>query len=655
MKNNYLILFFVICLVFFLPFLIKPDLLALKDNDLGRTYIPLFSFLRDSIFYYKQIPLWRPDQMMGETFIGNPLSSLFYPANLLFLIFPIKFASIIYLFIHFLLAGVFIYLLSRSFKLLPLSSFAAALFYAFSTKMIFHLSAGHITMIAAFSYFPLTLLSIRTIFVPKRVRPLLGVAPLTWIIIGAVSLTFMLMTYPTIFYYALIFLATYWAYRVLVSAWITKSLEIVAIKKQVINIFFTIVIFLGFSAIFILPQAEFAPFSTRSRLTIEDVAIPAWNLKRLVTSLIFPYLNFNSLDHESFLYLGLISSLFSIIGFFKLSRLKKIVLLFGGFAALLFIAGLSTPLFEFFYNFVPFLKYSRVTTRLWFIVALIVALLSAFALEKFKRKSIIYLILLIFLAESFFIGYRKINSIPNLIFTNEPLYQFLAEDKGFYRVYCTTYCFNPQLISKYKIQVLHGETPIQDANFIDFLQAAGGYEYSKFAVIFPPYQVWQKDDLPQPNINLLSLANVKYVASTYPITDSDLIFINQFEKIYLYQNQKYKPRAYFNNLADEVIIEKYSPNSIQVQFSERPESRILIFAENFYPGWFAFQDHQKFPAERKEPVFRRVNVLPNTKTLELKYQPETFNTGKTISLTIIFMLFLWYIHKRRSSKVKNRS
>ena len=439
------------------------------------------------------------------------------------------------------------------------------------------------------------------------------------------------------------------------SAWITKSLEIVAIKKQVINIFFTIVIFLGFSAIFILPQAEFAPFSTRSRLTIEDVAIPAWNLKRLVTSLIFPYLNFNSLDHESFLYLGLIPSLFSIIGFFKLSRLKKIVLLFGGFAALLFIAGLSTPLFEFFYNFVPFLKYSRVTTRLWFIVALIVALLSAFALEKFKRKSIIYLILLIFLAESFFIGYRKINSIPNLIFTNEPLYQFLAEDKGFYRVYCTTYCFNPQLISKYKIQVLHGETPIQDANFIDFLQAAGGYEYSKFAVIFPPYQVWQKDDLPQPNINLLSLANVKYVASTYPITDSDLIFINQFEKIYLYQNQKYKPRAYFNNLADEVIIEKYSPNSIQVQFSERPESRILIFAENFYPGWFAFQDHQKFPAERKEPVFRRVNVLPNTKTLELKYQPETFNTGKTISLTIIFMLFLWYIHKRRSSKVKNRS
>src|SRR3989304_6548332 len=147
MKNNYLILFFVICLVFFLPFLIKPDLLALKDNDLGRTYIPLFSFLRDSILYYKQIPLWRPDQMMGETFIGNPLSSLFYPANLLFLIFSVKFASVVYLFSHFLLAGLFTYLLARSFNFSPLSSFAAACLYAFSTKMLLHVSSGHITMI----------------------------------------------------------------------------------------------------------------------------------------------------------------------------------------------------------------------------------------------------------------------------------------------------------------------------------------------------------------------------------------------------------------------------------------------------------------------------------------------------------------------------
>ena len=651
MKNYYLILLFIICLFFFLPFLINPDLLAIKDNDLGRTYLPLFNFFRESIFSYKQIPLWRPDQMMGETFIGNPLSSIFYPANLLFLIFPVRFASIVYLFIHFLLAGVFTYLLSRSFKLSPLSSFAAALFYAFSTKMILHLSAGHITMIAAFSYFPLTLLSTRKLFFIKGVQPLLGVGPLSWIIAGSISLAFMYMTYPTIFYYSVIFILIYWIYIFLINWWWIKTLDLRKIRNQ--SLFLILIAFctFGLSAIALLPQIEFGQLSTRSSLTIEDVAIPVWNFKRLVTSLIFPYLSFNSLDHESFLYLGFIPSLLSIIGFFKLPRHKKIVLLFGGFTMLLFIAGLSTPLFEFSYNFIPFLKYSRVTTRLWFIVALIAALLSAFALERFKKKSIVYLALIIFLAESFFIGYRKIISIPNLIFTNEPLYQFLAENKDLFRVYCTTYCFNPQLIEKYKIQVLHGETPIQDANFIDFLQEAGGYEYSKFAVIFPPYQVWQTENPPKPNVTLLGLANVKYIASTYPIADSDLVFTNKFERIYLYQNQKYRPRAYFSDLQNKIAITKYSPNSIQAQFDPQPESRPLIFAENFYPGWFAYQDHQKFPVKEKEPVFRKVDVLPNTKTLELKYQPETFNIGKIISLATIFVLFLWYIHKRRSTIV----
>src|SRR3990167_3553612 len=504
----YITLLFVICLVFSLPFLIRPDFLTTRDNDLGRTYIPLASFMKDSFYSYKQIPLWRPDQLMGETFIGNPLSSLFYPANLLFLIISAKFASVVYLFSHFLLAGFFTYLLARSFNFSPLSSFAAACLYALSTKMLLHVSAGHITMIAAFSYFPLAFLSIRKILLQSES---------VWVVIGAISLTFMLVTYPTIFYYAVIFIIIYWLYHIFINRWLTKDLKLKALEREIVKIIVLFIVFLGLSAIFLLPQAEFAPSSTRSQLKLEDVAIPLWNFKRFFTSLIFPYLNFSSLDHESFLYLGFMPSVLSVIGFLRLSMIKKVFLVFFGLLTLLFVAGLSTPFFEFAYNFVPFLKYSRVTTRLWFIVALIVALLSAFALEKFKRKSIIYLILLIFLAESFFIGYRKINSIPNLIFTNEPLYQFLAEDKGFYRVYCTTYCFNPQLISKYKIQILHGETPIQDAKFIDFLEQAGGYHYDKFAVIFPPYQVWQRDNPPEPNAYLLGLANVKYVASTYPV------------------------------------------------------------------------------------------------------------------------------------------
>ena len=643
MKNNYFVLLFVICLVFFLPFLIRPDFLTTRDNDLGRTYIPLASFIKDSFYSYKQIPLWRPDQLMGETFIGNPLSSLFYPANLLFLIFSVKFASVVYLFSHFLLAGFFTYLLARSFNFSPLSSFAAACLYAFSTKMLVHVSSGHITMIAAFSYFPLAFLSIRKIILQSES---------VWVVIGAISLTFMLVTYPTIFYYAVIFIIIYWLYHVSINRWLTKDLRFKALGREIVQIILLFIVFLGLSAIFLLPQAEFTPLSTRSQLKLEDVAIPAWNFKRFVTSLLFPYLNFNSFDHESFLYLGFIPSVLSIIGFFRLSGFKKLILLFGGFVTLLFIAGLSTPLFKVAYELAPFLKYSRVTTRLWFIVVLIVALLSAFALEKIKRKVLVYLIIALFLIESFLIGYKKIMSIPKLNFGNVSIYQYLSSDQDKFRIYCTTYCFNPQLVSKYKIQVLHGETPIQDAKFIDFLEYAGGYHYDKFAVIFPPYQVWQKDNPPQPNADLLGLANVKYVASTYQLAKEDFFFIDKFENIYLYQNKKFKQRIYFTNSNDRIQIKKYSPNNIIVKFPSSSRLRTLIFSELFYPGWIVNANHQKLTILNQELLFRKIIVPQNTNSLEINYLPESFAIGKTITLSTISFLILWYIRKRKAAQNK---
>ena len=240
----------------------------------------------------------------------------------------------------------------------------------------------------------------------------------------------------------------------------------------------------------------------------------------------------------------------------------------------------------------------------------------------------------------------------NLSFKNEALYQYLASDQDLFRVYCTTYCFNPQLVSKYKIQVLHGETPIQDAKFIDFLAAAGGYEYSKFAVIFPPYQVWQRDNPPQPNAYLLGLANVKYVASTYPVKDTDLIFVNEFDRIYLYQNRKFKPRVYFSNVADGVTITKYSPNNISVNFSSSSRPRTLIFSELFYPGWIVNADHQKLTVLNQEPLFRKVIVPQNKNSLEINYKPESFTVGKTISLSTITFLILWYIRKRQQKSLR---
>ena len=653
----YPLLLFLICFAFFTPFLINNELLTIKDNDLGRTYIPLFNFFRNSFYENLSIPIWRSDQLIGESLIANPLSSLVYPANVLFLVFPTNFASILYYFVHFVLAAIFTFLLARSFKLSQLPSFAAALFYAFSTKMLLHLSAGHITMIAAFSYFPLFFLSSRMVI--KKTKA-------AWIVWGSFSLASMYITYPTIFYYAVIFMVIYCFYRLFIPSEKTlafmpgmkRNKENILLSLESVNrwifslgsLFLILILTLGLSAIVIFPQAEFAPLSTRSALRLEDVALPLWNLKRFLTSLIFPYLNFSDFDHESFLYLGVIPSFLVLAGFARLPLAKKVFIAIVGILTLFFIAGLSTPLFEIAYKYLPFLKYTRITTRLWFAVAQVVALLAAYALEKIKPRKVVFLILALFLIESFYIGYRKIKEVPYLSFENDQIYQYLASDPDLFRVYCTTYCFNPQLISKYQIQVLHGESPIQDARIIKFLENAGNYHYPNFAVIFPPYQVWQKENPPKPSAYFLGLANVKYIASTYKILLPDLSFIDKFDNIYLYLNKKYKPRVYFEDFNDPVGIVNYSPNSISLMFASSDDYRNLILSENFYPDWFATVNHQKIKIERWPPIFRKIVVPPNTQSLELRYQPDSLIFGKTITLATLTFLILWYIRKRQLIK-----
>ncbi len=543
-EKSYLVTIFLIVLAFFLPFIFKPELLTLRDNDLGRTYIPFFSFFKDSIGSSHQLPLWRPSQMMGESLATSPVFTLIYPLNVIFIFLPIGLGSILYLLFHFELAAMSSYFLARSFKLTQIASLSCALFFAFSIKMLLHMSAGHITMIAAASFIPLSLLSVRNL--TKKLY-------LVWVAAGAVSLAAMYIAYPTIFYYTAIFLGVYCLYKC--PPKLLKNFDVLSALKYFSPFIVLLVLTFGLAAAAILPQLEFAPHSTRSSMQFFDVAQPLWNLKRFMVSLLFPYLNFSSFDHESLLYLGIIPSLLSLVGFFYLPRKKQLIFSLLLLLTLAFAAGASTPVFKIAYNYLPILKYSRITTRLWFDVALVIALLAAFGISKIKSKIIIYLVLTIFVIENLFIGYQKIFSIPNLSFENISLYQYLANDQDAFRVYCTTYCFNPQLLNKYKIQTLAGETPIQDKNVVKFLEKAGNYKFDRFAVIFPPYQVWQTPNPPQPIPELLARAGVKYIASTYELKDKNLNLVGKYQNILLYKNSitipskilslSYQPKSFF--------------------------------------------------------------------------------------------------------------
>ncbi|MCR4324896.1 MAG: YfhO family protein [Candidatus Curtissbacteria bacterium] len=617
-----------ITIIIFAPFLFRPELVTAKDNDLGRSSVPTFSFIKRSVVEDQQIPLWRPLQLMGETFVGSPISSLFYPANLIFIAFETNLASILYLMLHIVLAGTSTFLLARSLKLSEESSLLSAFIYAFSIKLLTHTAAGHITMVAAFSYFPLVMLSVKKLTEKPNFN---------WFLIGSLSGSFMYMTFPTIFYYTAIFIGVYTSYE----AFLVHSKK----RTNLVTPLLMLVVALLISAISLLPHMEFGPFSTRSSLTITDVAQPLWNFKKFISSLIFPYTDLGSFDHEELLYFGFVPITLATLGFYFLRGAHKLALTVFGLVSLLFAAGLSTPFFSIAYSLLPFLNYSRMTTRFWFIPTLAVSLLAAYGLDKIKNKKIAYLAITLFLAESLFISYQMLSSIPNLNSENSDLYRFLVQNSSNSRTYCTSGCFNPQYLEKNKILILNGENPIQQASFIDFLQKAGGYTHSEFAVIFPPYQVWQRQNPAQPNAELLGRAGVQFVASTYDLNSADLRFIDKFENVLLYENTKFKPVARFTDSNEKVVIRRFASNIIDLEFKPRPSDRELEIAQNYYPGWVAYSANGKADVQESDGVFQKVKVPANSQSIEVKYEPRSFKIGAIVTaLTLLgFLFYFWHI------------
>jgi len=639
-EKSYLILILLTVFLFFAPFLVRPTLLTQKDNDLGRSSMPDYAFFKQSVLVDRQFPLWTPTQMMGETFVGDPTSSLFYPGNLIFLLIPLDYAAVIYLLLHVLIAAYATYFLARSKNLNKPSSFAAAIFYGLSIKMLMHISAGHITLVSAISYFPLLVLFAYKMWQAPSFK---------WILAASVTLTLIYFNFPTIALYSFAFVALLFLYQIIKTKSALKEKRVPG--KRIVAFLLFFLVFLGLAAIYLFPQLELGSLSTRADLTLSEVAVPIWNKQKLLLSAIFPYPILNSLDHESLLYLGIVPTVLAAAGFWFLPRIAKITVGIFGLSAFVFIAGASTPVFGILYKSLPLLSLMRVTTRLWFVVVLIMALLAAFALSRIKDKKIVLVLVVLYLVEALYIGFTKINGVGNLDFKKADIYQFLASSPGQTRVYCTTYCFNPQQIPRYGIEVLHGETPIQTKNFIKFLALAGNYQFANFAVIFPPYQVWQVANPPVPNLDLLSKANVKYVASTYKIDMSQLTFMNKFDKVYVYRNENIKNRAYFQENGDPVEIKNYSPNVVTLKFEAKNYGRTLIISQNYYPGWVYYNDNKKAEVEKYQDVFQSVKVAPKTEEVILKYAPKSYELGKTITIgTIVFLLLFAFRHKARLHK-----
>jgi len=143
----------VLCLILF-----KDTILGghyLLGNDFVTFYMGMKQFLYDQVHKYHSIPFWNPYIFGGIPFWAHFESTIFYPLDALFWVISPEKAYGYTVFVHLVLSGIFMYLLTRSLRLSPAGSFIAASVFTFNGFIMGTLHDGQMFRIQAYTWIPL--------------------------------------------------------------------------------------------------------------------------------------------------------------------------------------------------------------------------------------------------------------------------------------------------------------------------------------------------------------------------------------------------------------------------------------------------------------------------------------------------------------------
>ena len=603
------------------------NLLLHRSNDLSTFFIPNAYFFKRSLLQFHQIPLWNTFQFLSQPYLADPQSLIFYPPNYLLLLLPVEPALLILILAHLVLAGAGAYFLAKNqFKLSQLAAVFVALSFTLTPKIFSHLEGGHYTMLMAVAWLPwFTWLALKFV-----ARPTLKHAALLALVAWPIYLN-----YINIAYFALLFFATYSLFYLFTHR--TKF----SFKQYAISYTLFTILFLGLIAPNLLAQLELSDFSTRKLMIFEYVAQPIWSFKLFLQNLLFPYrLTYLQFTTERILFPGIGVGVLAIVGWFSWRSKLRWFFISWIIFSLLFSLGRRIPFFIFFYQFFPLMKWMRITTRLWIISNLLIAVFAGFGLAKIRRKfnlKAAWLILSLSLFELIGVHIKIFSqpAQPELLPTS--FYRLIAADQEpNFRTYCTTACFSLRQLGQLNLNSVSGNNPVQIASFVDYLQSAGGYQYWHYAPILPPYQSYGEQ--PQPSADMLGKMNVKYVASPYPLTDTAFQLLKSESGFYLYQNLSQQPVWLSQEGAVEIV--RFSPNVIKIKVNTDAPDNLLTLSQQFYPGWQAVdQTGSRLPIINSKP-FLSAPITPATTEVTFSYRPRYLTISLILLCTSLFSVFI---------------
>ena len=346
-------------------------------------YTAGFSFHAWSAEWFKRsghLPLWNPEIFGGLPFVAAGSGDIFYPTWLLRFVLPVTTAGNVSFFVHYLLAGLFTYLLLRRLQVGWTGSVVGGLAYELTGLIASYPSPGHDGKLFASTMLPLLLLAL---VLALRERRRAG-----YVLLAAAT-ALSLLGHFQLAYYSLIVAGLFALYLTLEEAGDAGA----GVRVSRLGLALAAVLIgFGIAAIQVAPFFEYIPFSPRAQgyhgfegstsFAIPWDHVPEFFLKNFVGRSWDTYWGSNQLKFHSE-YLGLPVVVLAALGVTAPERRRQILWLGGiGLLFLLISLGAATPFYRVWWTLMPLVKKTRAPGMAFYVVALVTAVFAGLGVER---------------------------------------------------------------------------------------------------------------------------------------------------------------------------------------------------------------------------------------------------------------------------------
>ena len=366
-----------IAIIFFSPLLFGDKVIFYRDF----TFVTFpFKFFVAQIFQEGAIPYWNSNVYAGMPFMAGFHAGVFYPPSILLFMSDTVYALNLFYVLHFLILGVFTFLLTRSWNL----SFAAALCCGITGMLSGFIAASTLlsNYFMAAVWLPMVFWMFHQFWTRKQIGYFIGLVLAIAAQTLAASPEVSIMTVLLLYAHSLCSLP--------------RAPGFSGIERMTVPLVLAVVLALGLSALQLIPTAKLMEYSFRDTgLTFEKHSQWSLGFEKLSTLVLSPDYEglLDSREYPSWfsgflhtIYMGSLGLAFVLLGFIfrreKPIRFWLIVFVLG----ILLSFGRFNPIYEVMYPWVPLLNLFRFPEKYFFVSSFAAVFLSGYVLDAISQN-----------------------------------------------------------------------------------------------------------------------------------------------------------------------------------------------------------------------------------------------------------------------------